>query len=210
MYRNQAGFTLVEMMVSLAVTLLIVASAYAVFAVQNKSASIQNEVAAMQQNGRIAMDALVSEIRRGAYNNPENPAGATITVDTSGSVITIQKDVNDDGTINDTLGSTADDEEWIVLWVNNNNQLQKDILRKSDGSDVQTQILADNVVSLSFSPAGATDPDSVSILLSVRTKNEDPNWTDTTNGVNVTGTVSDGLARIRNYQKTVWVRNLNL
>jgi len=210
MHRNQAGFTLVEMMVSLVVTLLIVASAYAVFAVQNKSANIQNEVTAMQQNGRIAMDALVTEIRRGAYNNPENPAGATITVDASGNVITIQKDVNDDGTINDTLGSTADDEEWIVLQVNSKNQLQKDILRKSDGSDVQTQILADNIVSLSFSPAGATDPDSVSVVLSVRTENEDPSWTGTTNGVNVTGTVSDGLARIRNYQKTVWVRNLNL
>ncbi|NOY53828.1 MAG: prepilin-type N-terminal cleavage/methylation domain-containing protein [Deltaproteobacteria bacterium] len=210
MYSNQKGFTLIEIMVSLVVTLVIVAGAYAVFAIQNKSANVQNEVATMQQNGRIAMDVLVEEIRRGAYNNPANPAGATITVDASGSMITIQKDVNDDGVINDTLASSADDEEWIVLQVNGNNQLTKQILRKSDGSDVQTLILADNIYSLSFSPAGVTDPSSVDISLTVRTKHEDPNWTDTNKGVNLSGSVSDGLARIRNYQKTVWVRNLNL
>jgi len=210
MYRNESGFTLVEMMVSLVVTLIIVAGAYAVFAVQNKSANVQNEVATMQQNGRIAMEALVSEIRRGAYNNPENSAGATITVNAAGSVITIQKDVNNDGNINDSLGSTADDEEWIVLQVNGNNQLQKSILRLADGSDVQSQIMADNVSSLSFFPTSVTDPDSVSVTLTVRTENEEPNWTDTTRGTNITGTSADGLARVRNYQKTVWVRNLNL
>jgi len=88
--------------------------------------------------------------------------------------------------------------------------LEKQILRKVDGSNVQTQILADNVSLLSFSPTGVTDPDSVSVILTVRTENEDPNWTDTTNGSDINGTPTDGLARIRNYQKTVWVRNLNL
>jgi len=208
MLREESGFTLVEIMVSLMVTLIIVAGAYAVFAVQNQSANVQNEVAAMQQNGRIAMDALVAEIRRGAYNNPEDSAGATVTIDATGSSIEIEKDVDDDGSISDTTTDTSDDEEDITLQVNSSNQLEK-VIHKANGTDLH-QVLADNIFSLSFSPSGASDPQTVAVTLQVRTKHEDPKWTDSAVGVNLSGTASDGLARVRTYQKTIWVRNLNL
>ena len=71
------GFTLVELMVALAVTSIILAVIYATYQAQLRSQLTQQQVVEMQQNARAAMFAMEREIRLAGYDptnslNPQN------------------------------------------------------------------------------------------------------------------------------------------
>ncbi|MBE0618392.1 MAG: prepilin-type N-terminal cleavage/methylation domain-containing protein, partial [Proteobacteria bacterium] len=56
--RRRSGFTMVELLVTLAVTSVLLALVYQIFISQQRSQSIQEEVADAQQNARVGADAL--------------------------------------------------------------------------------------------------------------------------------------------------------
>jgi type IV pilus assembly protein PilW len=74
---NTQGFTMVELLVAMAVSLLAIGAIYSTFLNQFKSYQIQEEVAAMQQNIRAAMFHMQREIRM-AGCDPLGTAGAGI------------------------------------------------------------------------------------------------------------------------------------
>ena len=55
MLRKRSGFTLVELLVALALAGLVSAAIYNIYISQNKSYAVQERVAEMQQNLRVAM-----------------------------------------------------------------------------------------------------------------------------------------------------------
>lgn len=73
-----SGFTLVELMVALAVGSIILASVMTAFLSQHNTYLAQGQVVEMQQNARIAIAMMVSDIRSAGYD-PDN-LGAGITV----------------------------------------------------------------------------------------------------------------------------------
>lgn len=77
--RGKAGFTIIELMVALAVGALITAAAYQVLVDQGRIYEVQDQTATMQQGARAAMDFLCRELRHAGYGVP---------VDTGGSVFT--------------------------------------------------------------------------------------------------------------------------
>ena len=72
-----AGFTLVEMMVALAVGSIVMAAVMTAFLSQHNTYLAQGQVVEMQQNARVALDMLELDIRSAGYD--PNNLGAGIT-----------------------------------------------------------------------------------------------------------------------------------
>jgi type IV pilus assembly protein PilW len=65
-YRSR-GFSMIELMVALVITLILLAGIGQIFLGSKKSFVIQNALARIQENGRYAMDLLASDLRRAGY-----------------------------------------------------------------------------------------------------------------------------------------------
>lgn len=102
---SSAGFTLIEIMIALAISGFILSGIYSAYINQQKSYITQGRVAEMQQNLRAAMFPLVSTIRMAGYDPSGNVDSLGITLAEPGR-ISMQIDWNGDG-------DTSDDRELI-------------------------------------------------------------------------------------------------
>ncbi|UCG63500.1 MAG: prepilin-type N-terminal cleavage/methylation domain-containing protein [Deltaproteobacteria bacterium] len=76
--RNREGFTLLELLIAVVLSVILMAAIYSTYYSQQKSYLVQEQVAAMQQNLRAAMFYMEREIRI-AGCDPTRKAGADIT-----------------------------------------------------------------------------------------------------------------------------------
>jgi type IV pilus assembly protein PilW len=67
LFRNK-GFTLIELLVALVISSILVAALYRTFIRQQKTYTIQDQVADMQQNARAAMDIITRHVRMAGYD----------------------------------------------------------------------------------------------------------------------------------------------
>lgn len=67
--KRKAGFTIIELMVTLSISSILIAAAYRTFSAQQKVYHVQNEVMEMQQGVRVAMDILVRDIRMAGFSS---------------------------------------------------------------------------------------------------------------------------------------------
>ncbi len=81
--RSCRGFTLVEIMITLAVSGILMAGVYRVFISQQDSYLAQEQVAEMQQNIRAALDLMTRDIRMAGFD-PYSSANAGIVTATAG------------------------------------------------------------------------------------------------------------------------------
>jgi prepilin-type N-terminal cleavage/methylation domain-containing protein len=122
---SNQGFTIVELMVAMVVSLLAMAAIYSTFLAQHRSYQVQGEAADMQQNIRAAMYYMQREIRM-AGSNPFNvppPPGLppTFGITAAGqNSITFTEDVNGgapgtppDGAITATAAAS---EKSPIIW----------------------------------------------------------------------------------------------
>ena len=68
--RKEKGFTLVELLVAMAISGIVVAAVYTAFVTQQKSYTVQNQVAETQQNARVGLDLIAREVRMAGYGQP--------------------------------------------------------------------------------------------------------------------------------------------
>lgn len=122
--RNDKGFTLVEVMVATAISLLVMGSIYSVYQTQQKSYLVQEQVAAMQQNLRAGMTMLTRDIRMAGYNpivpgtgNPLESASVGVTVANSDNLQLTRINNAQDAieTITYTLGDSGGDGDTDML-----------------------------------------------------------------------------------------------
>lgn len=156
---SDRGFTLVEVMVALAISGIVLASIYSAFQSQQNSYVAQEQVSEMQQNVRIGLDMLSKDIRLAGYN-PDGSAGTGFVdginfdaepVNTNATRIAFTADLDGDGTIDvvtqDVDGNgTIDmsDMERIAYRLNGTN-----LQRFSTGA-VNWQTVAENVENIEF------------------------------------------------------------
>lgn len=104
---RQAGFTLLELVVALALGMLTVAVVYSIYLTQARSMAAQNKKLAMQQEVRAVSDLVVRELRQAGYD----PAGVNRDTDLTNdflgisgnaSHLVIQADLNGDGKTDDS------------------------------------------------------------------------------------------------------------
>lgn len=73
------GFTLIEILITLVITSIVMASIFSVFNTQSKSFNSQQQVTEMQQNARAALDMMTREIRMAKYSSSEGITFANST-----------------------------------------------------------------------------------------------------------------------------------
>jgi type IV pilus assembly protein PilW len=153
---NTQGFTMVELLVAMVVSLLALGAIYSTFLNQQKSYMVQEEVAAMQQNIRAAMYHMQREIRM-AGCDPTGLAGAGITAASSNS-ISFTEDVRGDSTGSAPDGALDDANENITYSLSGAN-----LVRNTGGGD---QTVAENIDALNFVYLDGASPPSPLALVS--------------------------------------------
>jgi len=97
---NRKGFTLIEVLISMAVGLIVLSSVIGTFVLQRKTYDVQEQVSEMLQNARAAIDLMSREIRMAGYQ----VVGTAIPTQ-GASTITFLADVDSD--IITTVDTTA-------------------------------------------------------------------------------------------------------
>lgn len=173
------GFTLVELLMTVAISGFIIAAIYSAYLAQQRSYVAQEQVAQMQQNIRAALDIITREIRMAGFD----PTGGAITGIEAANpgLISFTQDTNSDG-------DSDDSEENLTysLYVAADG-IQK--LGRRDNNDAAPafQAVAENFDAIEFNYLDATGavtaiPDdirSLQISILARAGREDRDFTNT-------------------------------
>ena len=161
--KNSQGFTLIELMVAIGLSVVVGAFVFNVYSSQNESYVIQDRVVEMQQNLRSGIDIMAREIRMCGYD-PTGLADAAILV-ADDDRIRITMDSNEDGAIG------APEEEIEYLLVAGGGDIPA--LHRNDINGVGSQPLAMNIVAVGFAYAvdgnadGELDTDAGGVIWAV-------------------------------------------
>jgi type IV pilus assembly protein PilW len=150
-WSNQ-GFTLIELMIAMVVSLLALGAIYSTFSAQHKSYQVQQETADMHQNIRAAMYYMQREIRM-AGCDPVGIANARI-ITANATLIHFTEDVIGDTPVSDADGATDDPNEDITYSLNANKNLERD----TGGGN---QVVAQNIDALDFVYLDGASPPNV-------------------------------------------------
>jgi type IV pilus assembly protein PilW len=144
---KENGFTLVELLVAMAIGLVVLGGVYSLFNSQQKSYVLQEQVAAMQQNIRASMYFMTREIRM-AGCDPTGKADTGIIGATRDS-IHFTRDIKGSSTNNKADGDTNDENEDITYsFVDSNGDGVKDSIFRNVG--VINQAIAQDISMLDF------------------------------------------------------------
>ncbi len=164
---GEGGFTAVEMLIGVVISLVILGVSISMFNVQRKTFSVQQQCSEMQQNVRAAMDMMVREIRMAGYD-PLNTGFVAISGTSTATLLQVSADLDGSGGI---VGS----ETVTYSYDAPNLEIDRDI---GGGNEP----LAENITNLSFSyfdaydnvTATAANIRKIQIQITGRTENIDP------------------------------------
>jgi len=149
--RKEHGFTLVELLVAMAMAAVVMGAVYSLYKSQQDSYIAQDQVVEMQQNVRAALYQMARDMRMAGFNPQRAPnvggfvtqlpddGGGTTTTDSTNIAFTIDQDSNG------VIDIDADDEQIAYRLDNATSALQK--FRVSDDS---WQTVADNISAVDF------------------------------------------------------------
>jgi type IV pilus assembly protein PilW len=94
-HRKQRGFTLVEIMVALAIAIILLVGVYSVYLASKRGYALQDGLARQQENGRFAVEFLNRDLRMAGYPKDAAleafiPANTVNGVDGASDVFTVQ------------------------------------------------------------------------------------------------------------------------
>ena len=139
---NKGGFTLIELMIAMAISTVVMTAIYSAYRSQLKSHITQQKVVEMQQNARAAMFVMEREIKMSGYD-PDRSQDTEITV-ADNNTITFTVSAISDGIDNDGDGDidTADSDGGEV----------QTITYSLGGQDLQRNgaVVAENIQVLDF------------------------------------------------------------
>jgi len=162
--RVDRGFTLIELMVSIAIGMVVLASVATTFTSQTRAYSAQEQINQMEQNLRGALDIMTREIKMAGYR----PNGGTVTgvVSYASSSLTIQADIDGNGTLlaSGTGSDTANEQIAYVY-----DSVNKKITRQVGSGTAAT--LAENISAFTltyYQSSGATRATSASNIRRIK------------------------------------------
>lgn len=96
---NVSGFTIIELLIAMAIGLIVLGALCSTFILQNKTYDVQEQVTEMIQSARGALDMMTRDIQMAGYN----PTGASFDgITYSTAQLQVQSDLNGDGDTGDT------------------------------------------------------------------------------------------------------------
>jgi len=95
--KKEEGMTLVELLVAMAISGIVVAAVYTAFITQQKSYTVQDQVAETQQNARVGLDLIAREVRMAGYGQPDWALNADTDGDGDDEAVTDPVTVVDGG-----------------------------------------------------------------------------------------------------------------
>jgi type IV pilus assembly protein PilW len=138
--RASAGFTLIEMLIALAIGSVLLASVYTFYINQKRLYDMREQVAEMQQNARAGIALMVRDIRMAGYN-PLGVPGIGIRTATA-DMLRITMDLNGDGDTDDA------NEDITYALYDSADDGDLDLGRQAAGG--QNTPVAENIVRLNF------------------------------------------------------------
>ena len=165
--RNADGFTLLELLISLAITSIVMTGIYSLYDTHQRTYTTQTQIVEMHQNLRAGMLLMVNEIREAGYD-PTGNAGAGF-VSIAANEVTFTTDLDGDGA---PTGAS----ENITYCLNTAGGVKK-LARKSPTTP---QSVVDNIDALNFVyldedgnvTADATQVKSVQVSMVAKTDGE--------------------------------------
>jgi type IV pilus assembly protein PilW len=162
------GFTLIEILIAMAIGAVVMAAIVDTFITQRKSYDLQEQISEMIQSARISMDMMSRDVRMAGYN----PTGASFdAIPYEATKLEVRADRNGDG-------DPDDPGETIAYFYD---AATRQIIREASGSQ---QPLADNITDFTFqylnqagSAAGnAAEVYQIQVSLTARTADFDPRY----------------------------------
>jgi type IV pilus assembly protein PilW len=186
---RESGFTLVELLIAMLISLLLLSAISAAFISQRKAYDVQEQINEMVQNARAAMDMISREVRMAGYDpsgamQKTDPAYADfvgIPYDTS--QLEVVADLNGDG---ETDGATSDDdanEDVVYKFYDSTDPNYPNQIKRKTGNGY-FQPFAENIQAFSFAyldssgnPTATTgNIRQIRITIKARTSKPDPNY----------------------------------
>ena len=162
---NAKGFTLIELMVGMVVSMMIIAAIYASHRSQSEANLTQQMITEMHQNARAAMFSMVRDIRSAGYDPTGNTNASIIIADDDQIEFTIDRNADGDFTTPDPPPDDLDPNERIAYSLTDEN-----LGRSIWGAVPQT--VAENIEILNFvylnedgNPIGPVPLDAANIAL---------------------------------------------
>lgn len=177
---SQSGFTLMELLIAMAISSILLAGMVMAFTGQSRSYNTQQEITALQEDIRASLSLMTSEIRLAGYD-PTTTADAKITL-ANATEFQFSLDISGDG-------DTDDANEVIRYKINTNNSLGR---ATGAGLLGALQPMAENTENLAFeylvnldpetwtqTPANLKNIRAVKISVLARTERQTSSATDT-------------------------------
>ncbi len=176
---RESGFTLVELLVTMVISLVVMGGIYSTYYSQQKSYLAQEQVAAMQQNLRAAMYNIADEIRMAGYDATGSNLFGLVANGSDGRItdannIYFTLDWDGDGVVD------VNGDEQKAFRLNNGN------LEKYSTDAVDWQTVAENIDALNFAyldedgnvTANLSDIRSIEVSIVARTGRGDLGYTN--------------------------------
>jgi type IV pilus assembly protein PilW len=174
---NTAGFTLIEMMISITIGMIVIASITGTFTAQTRQNNAEEQISQMHQNVRGALDMIGRDLMQAGYKAPGGSVTGVTYSNSTPTTLTIQADLNANSAIDNTSNTTI---EYIIFAYDSAN---KQITRKL-GSSGTAYVVADNITTFTvnyYDANGATTTTSssirkVTISITGQTAKRDPSY----------------------------------
>ncbi len=138
---KQTGFTLIELMIAMGLSLLVIAPVVSLFVSLGRSYTTQEVTAEVQQNVRSGLDFMLHDLRMAGLD-PLGSADAGIEV---ADIVKIR--VTSDRNLNGTIDE-SDDESVAYSYDSANNRLNQ--ILYEDGANEDIRVLMEDVTDLTF------------------------------------------------------------
>ena len=153
---NLRGFTLVEMVLALAISTIVLAAVYSVFTIANKNFTTQNAAANVQQNLRSAIRLMARDIRHSGLD----PSGSDNFGITYASASKIRFTI--DSEISGVFNGVVDEANWEEITYDfQGDQIMQTLYETVTTSTADTAALISNITNLTF---GYFDADNADLI----------------------------------------------